>query len=324
MVNGVKQIYVLLLPDVQLLDCAGPSQVFYEAALQGASYQLHFCGIQPSVISAQGLVLQTQSGLPTLQPEDTILIPGVRLDSYADLSQPIDPTILEWLRAAAEYGCRIAAICSGAFVLGEAGLLDHRPCTTHWSGIELLQQRYPKAHVRENVLYIQADTIMTSAGISTGIDLALALVEQDYGALIVAKIARQLVLYLRRSGQQAQFSVYLQYRNHLHLGVHRAQDYLAEHVAESISLEQLAAIAKLSVRSLNRAFRTTLGLTPISYQQQLRLELAANLLNNPAWSIERVAQQVGFSDARHFRRLWQRYFGTNPRQSRQHQEPNQC
>ena len=324
MQESIRPIYVLLLPHVQLLDCAGPSQVFFEAMLQGANYQLIFCGIDSVVTSAQGLVLQTQSGLPEIQPEATILIPGVQLDYYADLSTPIDPKITHWLQASAAAGCRIAAICCGAFVLGEAGLLDNRPCTTHWSALELLQQRYPKAQVRQNVLYIQADRIITSAGISTGIDLALALVEQDYDALLVAKIARQLVLYLRRSGQQTQHSVYLQYRNHLHIGVHRVQDYLAEHLAETISLEQLAAIAKLSVRSLNRAFRTTLGLTPISYQQQLRLELAANLLHNPAWSIEHIAQQVGFSDTRHFRRLWQRYFGTNPTQSRHTQEPNQC
>lgn len=319
-----RPIYVLLLPAVQLLDCAGPSQVFHEASLQGAGYQLQFCGIDSSVVSAQGLVLQTQSGLATLQPEATILIPGVQLDAYANQAQPIDPAIIHWLQTAATLGCRIAAICSGAFVLGEAGLLDQRACTTHWSAIELLQQRYPKANVRANVLYIQAGQIITSAGISTGIDLALALVEQDYGSLIVAKIARQLVLYLRRSGQQAQHSIYVQYRNHLHLGVHRAQDYLAEHVSDAISLEQLAEIAKLSVRSLNRAFRASIGLTPIGYQQQLRLELAATLLNNPAWSIEQVAQEVGFSDARHFRRLWQRNFGTTPTQHRHHQEPVSC
>ena len=136
--------------------------------------------------------------------------------------------------------------------------------------------------------------------------------EQDYGALFVAQIARFIVIYMRRNGSHPQTSVYLQYRTHLHPGVHRAQDFLIDHLHESISLDQLAQVAQISVRSFSRAFKEAMGLTPVQYHQQLRLELAAHLLQNPELTVEDVALKCGFKDVRHFRRLWSRAYGAPP------------
>lgn len=327
-----QQVIFLVLEGVELLDLAGPAQVFSMAASLGAPYSLHFCGNMGDARSAQGLFLGQLEPLPSLSAQDLIVVAGVALDQ---LDQPLlDTTTRDWLIAAHTNGTRIASICTGAFVLGEAGLLDNRCCTTHWFVVQDLQQRYPMARVVDSVLYVNdpcgicgaACSIVTSAGIASGIDMALSLVEQQHGVQLAAEVARYLVIYLRRNGSQSQQSVYLEYRNHLHSGVHQVQNWLAEHVTKSVSLTELAQIAHMSVRSLSRAFKTATGLTPVQYQQRLRLEVAATLLQNSELSIEAIAARCGFDDARHFRRLWQRYFGVSPAVTRQQQTepPTAC
>lgn len=320
-----QQVIFLVLQGVELLDLAGPAQVFSVAASLGAPYSLHFCGNMGEARSAQGLFLGQVESLPSLSAQDLIVVAGVALDQ---LDQPLlDTTTRDWLIDAHTNGTRIASTCTGAFVLGEAGLLDNRRCTTHWLVVQDLQQRYPTARVVDSVLYVNdscgicgaARSIVTSAGIASGIDMALSLVEQQQGARLAAEVARYLVIYLRRNGSQPQQSVYLEYRNHLHPGVHQVQNWLAENVTESVSLTELAQIAHVSVRSLSRAFKTATGLTPVQYQQRLRLEVAATLLQNSELSIEAIAARCGFDDARHFRRLWQRYFGVSPAVTRQQQ-----
>jgi AraC-like DNA-binding protein len=196
--------------------------------------------------------------------------------------------------------------------LGEAGLLDDRRCTTHWALVQYLQARHPKAKVLNNVLFVHDQGVTTSAGVTSGIDMALEFLEQDQGPLFTAEVARHLVIYLRRNGSQPQSSVYLQYRTHLHPGIHRVQDFLIHNPTVRVSLEQLAAIAHLSTRSLTRAFKQATGITPTQYQQRLKLELATTLLQNPELTVEEIANRCGFDDARHFRRLWRSQFGSPP------------
>jgi transcriptional regulator GlxA family with amidase domain len=309
--NTVKQqVVFLILEGVELLDLAGPAQVFSMAASLGAPYCLHFCGNINGAHSAQGLFLGQLETLPLMTADDLIVVAGVALDQ-------LNPSLLDlatrdWLTDAHNRNICIASICTGALVLGEAGLLDGRRCTTHWFVVEDLQQRYPMAQVVDGVLYVRDRGIVTSAGIASGIDMALSLVEQQHGSRLATEVARHLVIYLRRNGTQPQQSVYLQYRNHLHSGIHQVQNWLAEHLTESISLTELAQIAHMSVRSFSRAFKEATGLTPIQYRQRLRLEVAATLLHSSELSIEAIAARCGFDDARHFRRLWQRYFGTAP------------
>lgn len=311
-----RRVIFLLLPGVNMLDLAGPMQAFHTAAQLGAGYRLLFRAAEPTVVSAQGLPIGPLEPLDAVNPGDLIVIAGLNLAPYASGAMVLGAAIPLWLDAAYQSGAALAAVCTGAFVLGEAGLLDGRRCTTHWASVDQLRERYPRASVLDDVLYVHDGRITTSAGIATGIDMALSLIEQEHGPLLTAQVARALVVYLRRDSSHSQSSVYLQYRSHLHPGLHRAQDYLIAHMAAPLALEDIAAAAQMSVRSLARAFRDVLGLTPIEYQQRLRLELAATLLHNPDLTIEAVAQQAGFADARHFRRLWGRRFGAPPSAAR--------
>lgn len=316
----VKQrVIFLVLGGVELLDLAGPAQVFSTAASLGAPYSLHFCANNPGVLSAQGLFLGQLEPLPSVCANDLVIVAGVALNQ---LNQTLlDADTRCWLFDAHTHGTRIASICTGAAVLGEAGLLDGRRCTTHWFLVEELQQRYPMARLVDNVLYVSDRGIVTSAGVASGIDMALSLVEQQHGPRLAAEVARCLVIYLRRNGSVPQQSAYLEYRNHLHPGVHQVQNWLAEHALESVSLAELAHIANMSVRSLSRAFKQATGLTPVQYQQRLRLEVAAALLQSDL-PIEAIAARCGFEDARHFRRLWQRQFGVSPTATRKQQTKN--
>lgn len=311
-----QRVIFLLLPNINLLDLAGTAQVFHVAAYMGASYKLSFCAAQAVIDSSIGLMLGQVAPLSSVSKDDLVIIPGIDLEGRTVDDKGLEPDLREWLRNACDSGARIASVCSGAFALGDAGLLDGRRCTTHWTLTSYLQIRYPRARVSDTVLYIHDKNITTSAGICSGIDMALSFVELDYGPVFTAQVARYLVIYMRRNGTQAQTSVYLEYRTHLNPGVHRVQDYLVQHATDSISLDELATIAKMSIRNLTRAFKDATGLTPLHYQHRLRLELASGLLHNPDLSIEAVALKCGFEDARHFRRLWQRHFGLSPSKTR--------
>lgn len=315
MSQSVRRVAFLLLPKVHVLDVAGPAQAFYSAADFGAAYKLLFCAGSAETPSAQGLVFKTATELPNLGPSDLVVIPGQRA-SQIELDRPLPTQIRTWLQETYEAGAHLASVCSGAFALGEAGFLDGRRCTTHWSLTEELQRRYPQARVATTALYVHDGRITTSAGIASGIDMALSLIEQDHGPSLTAKVARDLVVFIRREGGHAQTSVYLSFRDHLHPGVHRVQDWLSTHFAEPVRLPRLAKLASMSSRNLVRAFKTTTGLTPLQYQQRLRLEFAGSLLQDSRLTLESIAESCGFVDARHFRRLWKSIFHAPPSQAR--------
>jgi transcriptional regulator GlxA family with amidase domain len=312
----MHRVIVVVLPYVNLLDLAGASQAFVSANYHGAAYQVLMCAPQSEVRSGQDLTLAQLRPLPEVLPDDLILIPGTSHNLAAQGTITFDPAVIAWLQTAFQTGARLASICTGAFVLGEAGLLSGRRCTTHWESVPDLQRRYPLAKVIENILFVQDGPIFTSAGIASGIDLALFLIERDYGPIMAAQVARYLVVYLRRNGTQPQASIYLAYRTHLHPGIHRAQDHLIQTAPMPTSLSELAQVADMPLRSFSRAFKEATGLTPLQYHQRLRLEVAAHLLQDSDLSIEAIAARVGFDNARHFRRLWQRIFGAAPSLSR--------
>lgn len=311
-----QRVLFFLLPEVNLLDLAGPAQVFSAASDLGAPFKLIFCANRSAVRSAQGLVFTQLEPLMHVTADDLVMVPGLQVsDDPVDVFR-LNAEESQWLSHAYMQGAHIASVCTGAFALGEAGLLDTRRCTTHWMSIDDLRKRYPRAHVVENALFVHDGRITSSAGIASGIDMTLSLLEQHYGALFTAQVARYLVVYLRRNGSHPQDSVYLQYRAHLNPAVHRVQDYLIAHLTEPVALDELAQVAAVSTRSLSRIFKEATGVTPVQYHQRLQLELASTLLPNPDLSIEEVARRCGFEDARHFRRLWQRQFGTPPSMSR--------
>jgi transcriptional regulator GlxA family with amidase domain len=314
--HGSGRVLVLLLPGVNLLDLGGPVQVFDAASYRGGAYRIEYVAARPEVTSGQGLRLAGLGPLGEVEAGDLVLIPGPQLRPPEPGEPIVDDAVVRWLRLAYDNGARFASVCTGAAALGESGLLNGRRCTTHWSLIEAMRGRYPAAHVQDAVLYVHDGPVSTSAGFSTGIDLALSLVERDHGPALAAAVARQLVLYLRRSGAREQISPFLRHRAHLHSAVHRVQDHLAQHLDVPHTLEELASVARLSPRGLTRAFTATIGMTPHRYQEDLRLELAASLLAETELPIEAVATRCGFRDARHFRRLFTARHGLPPSKAR--------
>jgi len=242
---SLPRVVFLLLPHVNLLDLAGPAQVFHTAAYVAAPYSVLYCAEHPDIMSAQGLAFGQVQPLLPIGRDDLVIVPGVSLGAYASGEARVSEPIIRWLQQAHATGAHLAAVCSGAFVLGEAGLLDGRRCTTHWEVVPALQARYPRARVLEATLFVRDTGVTTSAGIAAGIDLALALVEQRHGPLVTAHLARYLVVYLRRSQAHGQESIYLAYRSHLHPGVHRAQDYLIQAQMTPVSLREVAAHAHI-------------------------------------------------------------------------------
>lgn len=294
----------LLLPEVEVLDLAGPLQAFAEAR-----YPTRLVSTQERVRSAQGAVFADLAPLPDDTRDALIVVPGM---PYA-ATRRLDRSAVRWLARAAKSGTPIASVCTGAFVLGEAGLLDGRRCTTHWSRVDELQQRFPRARVLTDRLFVTDESITTSAGIASGIDMALALIEQTNGPIAAAEIAREMVVYLRRDGAQKQRSVFLDYRTHLHPGIHRVQDHIVHNPSSRATLDELGALAGMSARHLTRAFRQATGISVNDFATRVRLELASTLLHDPAATVEQVAQRCGFATARQFRRVWKDAFGGTPR-----------
>ena len=305
----MQRVIVAVLPEVEVLDFAGPVQAFHEANRHGGDYDVHVCAPEPRVRTAQGVWLADLTPLPgDVTGDDLVVVPGIVLATLPS----VDRSVFRWLRQVHDRGAHLASICTGAFLLGEAGLLDGRQCTTHWSRVDDLARRFPRARVLTNRLFVDDGRITTSAGIVSGVDMALALIERRHGPLVTVAAARELVVYLRRDGAHQQQSVYLDYRTHLHPGVHRVQDWLIAHPAEKATLADLARVAAMSPRNLTRAFRQATGISIQDYRTRLRLELAKSLLHDPGMTVEAVAVRCGFESARQLRRLFKETLGEAP------------
>jgi len=293
---------------VEILDLAGPLQAFGEANRDVLRYRTRVASTHPRIHSAQGMWLSDLEPLPDVGEGDLVVVPGM---PYAAALR-IDRAAVRWLKTAAASGAHISSVCTGAFALGEAGLLDGRRCTTHWSRLGSLRQRFPAARVLEDRLFVSERDVTTSAGIASGIDMALHLIEQAHGPLLAAEVAREMVVYIRRDGTEEQQSIYLDYRTHLHPGVHRVQDWLTRHPDRKSPLGELAELAGMSPRNLTRVFRQSTGISIKEFATRVRLELARTLLHDPTQTIEGIAHRCGFDSPRQLRRLWHEAFGTNP------------
>jgi transcriptional regulator GlxA family with amidase domain len=297
----VPRVVFLLVPGVHLLDLAGPAQVFSTANDLGHRYELAYVAEQSQVPTAQGLPVRAQTEWPSLEREDLVVVPGWRAP---DLAGPgvLTGSSLRRLWDHHTAGGMVASVCAGADALGRAGLLDARRCTTHHELQDALAARYPAALVVRDVLYVVADRVATSAGIASGIDLALYLIATRHGPSVSARVARSMVVYARRNGAELQASALLRHRSHLSDVVHRVQDVIDAQFTQPLPLSQLAAVAGVSQRTLTRLFGRTTGMTPLRYQQLLRQEAAEHLLGHGA-TVEAAARAVGFEDARMLRRL---------------------
>jgi transcriptional regulator GlxA family with amidase domain len=227
-----------------------------------------------------------------------------------------DHALCEWIAVRARSARRVASVCTGAFLLAAAGLLDGRRATTHWAAAAELARRYPRVRVDPEPIFVRDGKVWTSAGVTAGMDLALALVEEDHGRDVALTIARHLVLFLRRPGNQSQFSATLAAPTPERPGLREVQRYAVEHLAADLSVEALAALAHMSPRHFARTFRVEVGLTPARYVERLRLEAARRRLEEGDEPVAGVAAACGFGTAETMRRVFLRALGIGPSEYR--------
>jgi transcriptional regulator GlxA family with amidase domain len=307
-----RRALFVYFPQCEVLDFAGPLQALHEAnAFTNGAYEIVHCAVANSTTTAQGLVLGALAPLPRPRSDDVIFVPGFPVHQTSPPKQ-----IDRWLKDSYRAGAQIFCTCTGAFMLARAGLLDGRACTTHWKRTQELQSGFPRLRVLTGHLYVRDGAITTSAGITAGIDMTLDFLEREHGAAVAAKVAREMVVYLRRDGSQKQESIFLAYRSHIDPAIHAVQDWLIAHPSEKARLPELAAIAHMSVRNLTRAFQKATGVSITEYRRELRLERAKTLMADPKRTIDEIAERSGFADARQFRRLWRDAYGVSPGRAR--------
>lgn len=299
------KIAFIVPPFVEILDLAGPVQVFTEARYYGFEAELEFYCLEEASISSSGLPFGKVSHFSeaNLVDRDYLFVPGMDFQYVNSSAFKAQHAFFKWLKQCSGKGTIICSVCNGAFALGYSGLLKNTECTTHWRRIEALQQAFPDAKVLTDILFKKSNNVYSSAGISAGIDLSLAILEELKGALFTHKVARGLVVYHRRSQNHTQQSVYLDYRNHINPNIHVVQDYLIEHLAEENAIKDLANMVAMSPRNLSRVFKEKTGKTILEYLTLLRLELARTMLNNPDFTIEYIASRCGFKTARQLQRI---------------------
>jgi transcriptional regulator GlxA family with amidase domain len=288
---------LLVLPEqLQLLDVAGPAQVFVNASQAGGSYDVRYVAATPSVSTHQGVALTAGTHWPALRPRDLVLVPGWETGAT---QVPLAGHLIAAVAEHARLGGHVASVCAGALALAEAGLLAGRRATTHHDLIDRLARHRDVTVVRD-VLYTCDGPVHTSAGIASGIDLALHIVSEDHGPALAARVARSLVVPAWRAGGAPQASIMLRHRDHISDVVHRAQDILDDVTAPLPTLSQLADRLATSPRTLARHFVDATGLTPHAYSTLVRHEQAAQLVDR-GWTRAAAAAAVGYADARSLR-----------------------
>jgi transcriptional regulator GlxA family with amidase domain len=320
MASRSRRIGFLGYPGMTALDLAGPAEVFSTAAelapattrVNRRLYEIVVLGLDCHPFPTEsGLMAVPEVALADAPPLDTLIIPGGR-----GLREPARLALVAtWLRRRQRGIRRIASVCTGAWALAESGLLDGLRATTHWRFADTLAAAYPKIRVEPDTIYIREDRIYTSAGITAGIDLALALVEEDHGPPLALAVARELVVHLKRAGGQRQFSERLAMSVDAGNPLAELTAWIQAHLADDLSLARLAERCHVSPRQLARRFDRTFGMSPASYVERMRTDEASQLLLS-AGSIERIAAAVGFSSADVFRRAFERRVGVSPQQFR--------
>ena len=308
----MRRIVIVAFPGIQTLDVAGPSEVFWTAdrLANGGEYTVEVVAAgADAVTTGSGLRLLPHRSLAGVRgPIDTLMVAGGTGVARAQR----DERLVRWIRSAAPRARRVASVCNGAFLLAEAGLLDGRRATTHWAACAELRRRYPNVEVDEAPIFVRDGDIYTSAGVTAGIDLALALVEDDLGAAVARDAARWLVLFLRRPGNQAQFSSGPPWQPAERPPLRDLQSWIADNLTADLSVAALAERAYMSPRNFARAFRREVGVTPGAYVESARLERARAELEAGEASVEAVAALCGFGTVETMRRAFQRKFDVNP------------
>jgi transcriptional regulator GlxA family with amidase domain len=317
----IRRIALLVFPKVHLMNLAGPVDVFVRAShaliRQGKKrtvYELDLLTMDDSpLITGSGFgLLGGHHWTQAIEPIDTLLVFG----GAAGIKSSIDPELLSWLRSRADRVRRIGSVCAGAFVLAAAGILDGRRATTHWEYADRLAHNYPKISVDADRIYIQDGNVWTSAGVSAGVDLALAMVEEDHGHKLALEIARHMVMFLRRPGGQSQFSSQLAAQAADHQPIRELVAWISENLNGDLSVPTLARRAGMSERNFSRIFTRQVGATPARFVARLRLEAAKVKLESTNQNVETIASQAGLGDGETLRRLLRSTTGVTPRSYR--------
>lgn len=308
-----RSVEIVAFADLQLLDVAGPLQVFASAndiarhAGRPLPYALRVVAPSTPVATSAGLSFLAARLSPLTRPVDTLIIAG----GSSVHAACADRRLIRWLTARARMARRVASVCTGAFLLGAAGLLEGRRAVTHWSDCERLARNFPKVRVDMNAIFVRDGALWTSAGVTAGIDLSLALVEEDIGHAAAAAVARELVVFLKRPGGQAQFSTVLTLQERDD-AFDRLHGWMAGNLAEDLSLPALAKHAGMSERSLLRHYRTHMGITPARAVEKMRVEAACQLLATTRDPVKRIARRCGFGSEETMRRSFFRQIAIAP------------
>ncbi|MFE4212975.1 GlxA family transcriptional regulator [Streptomyces sp. NPDC056844] len=305
-------VLVVLFEGVQSLDVSGPMEVFAGASrFPGVSYDLRTASLDGAPVRcSSGLTLVPDTALADAPAPDLLLVPG-----GAGTRTP-DPELVDWLRVHAPRARELVSVCTGALLLAEAGQLDGHRVTTHWSVCETLARRFPAVRVDPDPIFVRDGRLATSAGVTAGIDLALALVEEEHGRDVALAVARHLVVFLRRPGNQAQFSAQLTAQTAVRAPLRELQHWITEHPDADLSVEALAARARLSPRHFARAFQAETGLTPGRYVERVRLEQARRLLEDTTDGITGISRASGYGTPEAMRRAFVKALGTAPAEYR--------
>ncbi|MFI8491120.1 GlxA family transcriptional regulator [Streptomyces rubrogriseus] len=308
MTAGPHRVVVLVFDGMKLLDLSGPAEVFSEANRFGADYRLSIVSADGSPVrSSIGMRVPADTDVRAAAAHDTLVVVGG--DALPD--SPVDPVLGAAAKELAERAERIASVCTGAFVLGAAGLLEGRRATTHWQHTATLARRCPSTRVEADALFVKDGSTYTSAGVTAGIDLALALLEEDHGPGLARQVARSLVVYMQRAGGQSQFSASLQGPAPRTPVLRLVQEAVQGDPTADHGLEALAARVRVSPRHLTRMFRAELDTTPMKYVELIRFDMAKALLDAGHNATE-AATRSGFPSYESLRRAFARHLGLSP------------
>jgi len=305
-------VVAVVFPGFQVLDAAGPLEVFSAATRlspDGGGYASELASVTGGPVrSSSGIEMKTRAASGLRGPIDTLLVAG----GVGTAAARRDRALVTWIGRAARHSRRVVSVCTGAFLLAEAGLLDGRRVTTHWAWCEALGRLHPSLEVDPEPIFVDHGDVATSAGVTAGMDLALALVEADLGRDVALEVARWLVMFVKRPGGQAQFSAHLRDQLAARPALADLQGWLADHLGEDLSVAALADRAGMSVRTFARAFRAEVGETPAVYVARLRVEAARRRLEDDEGSIAEIARGCGFGTVETMYRAFERVVHVAP------------
>lgn len=310
-------VLILIYPGFKPLEAVGPLSVFsYANTLLGRmAYDVRMVSLAAGEtggdIPADGPMSLRAEAFPSDTPLDdaTVIVTGA---AHIEAALDENPDLVAWLRARGRDAGRLAALCSGSFFLAEAGLLDGLRVTTHWRVADRLARRYGALTVDQDAIFIHEDRIWTSAGVTAAIDISLAFIEADYGRELAVSIARDMVVYLKRPGGQAQFSHALQHQSVEHGVIAEIRRFILEHLDEDFTLAGLAERARMSERNFSRLFHRETGRTPFVFLNAARLERARTLLEETRHSVKQIALSCGYGTDQELRRMFRQHFGISP------------